>query len=273
MLKGKSAVIYGVSDSMGGAIAKAFAAQGAALYLTALDIEKAQKIANEIKAAGGIALAAQVDALDPEAVKRHLDHLIAKGNHLDISFNLIDVKATQNIPLIEMELSDFLRPVEIAMKTQFITATAAGRIMKKQGYGTIISLTATPGGIGYPMVGGFGPACTAMEAFTSGLASEIGPYGVRVVTIRSAGSPDSKAFKEALKNGNPDMAGIMERMKADTMLKTMPMMKDIANTAVFLASDMAGMITGVVIDVTAGTTAALNHRVPPADKKKQQISH
>jgi 3-oxoacyl-[acyl-carrier protein] reductase len=127
-----------------------------------------------------------------------------------------------------MKLDDFMRPITIAMETQFLTSTASGRIMKKQESGVILSLTATPGGIGYPKVGGFGPACCAIEGFS----------------------------------------------REDTMLKKLPMMADIANVATFLASELAGKITGVTIDVTCGTTTGLNYKVPsipfshPTDNKK-----
>jgi enoyl-[acyl-carrier-protein] reductase (NADH) len=136
--------------------------------------------------------------------------------------------------------------------------------MMKQGSGVIISLTATPGGIGYPFTGGFAPACCAVESFSRNLASELGPYGVRVVNIRSGGSPDSKVFKDAIHSQPVLMETILQNMKDDTMLKQLPLMADIANTAVFLASDLSGKITGVTIDVTCGTTAGLNYRVATA---------
>jgi enoyl-[acyl-carrier-protein] reductase (NADH) len=87
------------------------------------------------------------------------------------------------------------------------------------------------------------------------------------VTIRSGGSPDSKVFKDAIDSNPAAMEAILRTMKADTMLKQMPLMADIANTAVFLASDMAGKITGVTVDVTAGTTAALNYRAQTPDDR------
>jgi 3-oxoacyl-[acyl-carrier protein] reductase len=162
---------------------------------------------------------------------------------------------------VDIAAEDFVRPVTIAMQTQFLTATAAARVMMKQGSGVILSLTATPGGIGYPLTGGFAPACCAIESFSRNLASELGIYGIRVVNIRSAGSPDSKVFKDAIA-GNPEgMKPIIQSMEADTMLKKLPLMADIANVAVFLSSDLAGKITGVTIDVTAGTTAGLNYRM------------
>jgi 3-oxoacyl-[acyl-carrier protein] reductase len=261
-LQNKNAVIYGVGESLGGAVARALAAAGARVFCTARDPRKAQTVADAILAAGGRAEAAQVDALDEEAVNRHADAVVEKAGTLDVSFNLIDMQDVQDIPLIEMRCADFVQPVNIAMRTQFLTATAAGRIMSRQGSGVILTLTATPGGIGYARVGGFGPACCAIEGFSRNLAAELGASGVRVVNIRSAGSPDSRPFREALAQGGPEVAGFLEKLKEDTMLKALPLMEDIANTAIFLASPLAGKITGVTIDVTAGTTSALNYKVP-----------
>ncbi len=270
ILKGKNAVIYGASSSLGGAVAKAFAEAGAYVYVTHHRLEVAQQVATLINDNWGYAEAAQVDALDKESIENHLSSIYDKAESIDISYNAIGIKDVQDIPLIEMDLEDFQRPIDIAMKTQFLTMTAAGRKMAKQKSGVILSLTATPGGIGYAMVGGFGPACCAIESLSCNLAAELGPSGVRVVNIRSAGSPDSRPFKEAIESGGPDVEEFIAKMANDTMLKEMPLMADIANTAVFLASPMAGKITGVTIDVTAGTTAALNYKVTKVAFLKDQ---
>jgi NAD(P)-dependent dehydrogenase (short-subunit alcohol dehydrogenase family) len=262
LLQNKNAVIYGAGGSLGGAVAKALAAAGAQVFLTGLHLENVQQVANEICAAGGRAEAAVVDAMDEKAIEAHIQQVKQKAGTVDISYNAIGVEAKQNIPLVEMALADFLRPVNIAMHTQFLTATAAGRVMIAQGSGVILSLTATPAGIGYPLVGGFGPACCAMESFSRDLASELGPHGVRVVNMRSGGSPDSRVFAEAIAGAAPGVPEFLEKMEADTMLKKLPPMANIANTAVFLASDLAGAITGVTIDITCGTTNALNYRMP-----------
>jgi 3-oxoacyl-[acyl-carrier protein] reductase len=261
MLQHKNAIIYGAGPSLGGTVAQALAAAGARVFVTHRRIEAAEEIVNKIIAAGGKAEAASVDAMDKDAIDAHMEAVVLKAGKVDLSFNLIGVKGDQDIPLVNMPADDFLEPIQGAMHTQFLTATAAGRIMMKQGSGVILSLTATPGGIGYAMVGGFGPACCAIESLSRDLAAELGPYGVRVVNIRSAGSPDSRPFKEVLDSGNEEMIAFIEKLADDTMLKQLPLMEDIANTAVFLASDMAAKITGVTIDVTAGTTAALNYKV------------
>ena len=263
ILQNKNAIIYGAGGSIGSAVAKAFADAGARVFLSGRNLNAVQKVADEILASGGSAAANQVDALDEKAINSHIDRVLRKAGTVDISFNAIDLQVVQNIPLVDIKADDFVRPVTIAMQTQFLTATAAAKIMMKQRSGVILSLTATPGGIGYPFTGGFAPACCAIESFSRNLASELGVYGVRVVNIRSAGSPNSRVFKEAIDSDPEGMAPIIQKMEQDTMLKKLPLMQDIANVAVFLSSDMAGKITGVTIDLTCGTTAGLNYRMPP----------
>ena len=263
MLLNRNAIIYGAGGSLGGAVAKALAQEGAMVFVTGRKLESVKALATEIIAAGGKAEAAEVDALDAKAVNECVNDVVRKAGTLDVSFNAIGLKDRQDVPLTEMTLDEFVRPVRIAMETQFITSTAAGRIMRAQRSGVILSLTATPGGIGYPNVGGFGPACCAIEGFSRDLASELGPFGVRVVNIRSGGSPDSRVFREAIEQGGERVTAFIQKMKDDTMLKELPSMADVANVAVFLVSGMASKITGVTVDVTCGTTAALNYKISP----------
>ena len=257
MLKGKTAVIYGAGGSIGGAVGKAFATAGAMVFLTGRNAASLQLVADEIISAGGKAEIGVVDAQDELAIISHLE----KSGRIDISFNATATEVVQGLPLMDMSAVDYMNPVTTMLRTRFLTAKAAAKLMAVQGSGVILSLTATPGGIGYPNTGGFAAACCAIENFAQNLASEIGIYGVRVVNIRSGGSPDSNVFKDAMSKDPVTMPMELDRMQADTMLKKMPPMADIANIAVFLASDLAGSITGVTVDVTAGTTAGLNYRV------------
>jgi 3-oxoacyl-[acyl-carrier protein] reductase len=267
LLQNKNAVVYGAGGSLGGAVAKALAGAGARVFLTGHRLPSVQKIADEILAARGTAEVDEVDAFNEDAIRAHLERVVQKAGKVDISFNAVGVDVVQNLPLTDIALDDFVRPVTLTMQTRFLTAVAAGKVMMRQGSGVILFLTATPGGIGYPFTGGFAPACCAVEGLSRNLAIELGVYGIRVVTIRSGGSPDSKVFKDAI-DGNPaGMEPIIRMMKADTALKQMPLMADIANAAVLLASDMAGKITGVTVDVTAGTTAGLNYKVQSAAER------
>jgi 3-oxoacyl-[acyl-carrier protein] reductase len=263
LLQNKIAIIYGAGGSLGGAVAKSFAGAGARVFLTGLHLSSVQKVCSDILASGGKAEFAQVDALDEIEINDHISSVVQSAGKVDISFNAAGVDLVQNIPLIDIPLDDFLSPISMTMQTRFLTAKAAAKVMIKQKSGVILTLTATPGGIGYPFTGGFAPACCAVESLSRNLASELGIYGIRVVNIRSGGSPDSRVFKEAIAIDPRGMETTLGTMRADTMLKELPLMADIANTAVFLVSDLASKITGVTIDVTCGTTAGLNYRVAP----------
>lgn len=259
LLQYKTAVIYGAGGSLGGAVAKAFAGAGARVFLTGHRRASLSRLEDDLThPAAGVDI---VDAFDEAAVEAHLK----KIGPIDISFNAVGVDVVQNKPLLDISVEDFAGVACKTLQTRFITAKAAGKVMIRQGRGVILFLTATPGGIGYPFTGGFGPACSAVEALSTTLATELGSYGVRVVTIRSGGSPDSKVFRDAIDAQPEAMAPILRQMRSDTMLKRLPSMADIAQTAVFLASDLAAAITGVTVDATCGTTAGLNYRADPVN--------
>jgi 3-oxoacyl-[acyl-carrier protein] reductase len=260
ILTNKNAIIYGAGGSLGGAVAIALAAAGAIVYLTGRNKTSVQAIAEKIIKAGGKAEVDVVDGFNEEAINDHIQKVVQRAGHVDISFNAVGVDVKQGAPLVDFSMDEYVAPVTKTMQTRFLTAKAAGRQMIKQGSGVILSLTATPGGIGYPYTGGFAAACAAVESFSRNLASELGVYGIRVVNIRSGGSPDSRVFKGGIEKEPELMKTVLGTMKADTMLKKLPVMADIANTAVFLASDLAAGITGVTVDVTVGTTAGLNYR-------------
>jgi 3-oxoacyl-[acyl-carrier protein] reductase len=262
-LKNKNAIIYGAGGSLGSTIAIALAREGARIFLTGRSLTSVAKVKDQITKEGGNAEAAAIDALNEQSVATHIRDVVSRYGTVDISFNLIGFEVKQTIPLIDLSLKDFVDPISTAMTTHFLTATAAARIMIQQRSGVILSLSSTPGGIGYPLVGAWGLICNAIESFSRNLAVETGAYGVRVVSIRSAGSPDSRVFTEAIENHGEWAKQFIKKLEDDTMLKQLPLMKDIANAAIFLSSDMADKITGITLDITAGTTNGLNYKMVP----------
>jgi len=254
LLQHKNAIIYGAGGSIGGAVARAFAKEGAKVFLGGRTLSSLQTVANDINNAGGKAETVIVDALNEESVNKNIKAIVNKEGSIDISFNAINVEDKQGITLAEMSLEDFFRPISIAMQSQFITTRAASRYMLNQGSGVILSITATPAAKAYTLTGGFGPTCSAIEGFSRNLAAELGSKGIRVVCIRSAGSPDSEVFKKAMaKKVKLAQEEIVDIAK-DTMLNRLPLMAEIANVAVFLVSDLASGMTGTSVNVTCGTT-------------------
>lgn len=259
LLAGKRAVIYGAAGAIGGAVSRAFAREGAQLFLAGRTLEKAKALESELQQAGATATAAQVDALDRAAVEKHLDEVVRAAGGIDISFNLIGLGGDQGQPLTAMSQEAFDIAIDTAMRTHFFTATAAARHMQAQGGGVLLALTAQVARKPYVGSGGFGVACAAIEGLWRQLAIELGPAGIRCVTLRSSGSPDAPGVTAAIAE-HARAAGISReafeaRIAEKTMLKRMPRMAEIANVAVLMASDRASSVTAAVLNATCGEIA------------------
>jgi 3-oxoacyl-[acyl-carrier protein] reductase len=256
LLENKNAVIYGAGGSIGGAVARAFAREGATVFLAGRTLESLEEVAEEIRSAGGVAETAQVDALDEQAVDGHVDAVAASAGGIDVSFNLISYGDVQGTPLAEMPLEDFERPVMSAVRTQFLSARAAARHMIRQGSGMILTFGGaggrdpirdyTSGGF-QVYLGGFQVALGAIDVLRRQLASELGPHGIRVVTLQSGGVPETtrEDWREAITRSFVDTS----------MLKRVETLDDVGNVAAFAASDLARTMTATNINITAGRVA------------------
>src|SRR5437870_8182917 len=191
LLENKNAVIYGGGGSVGGAVARAFAREGAKVFLAGRTVPALDKVAEEISAAGGVAETAQVVALDERAVDEHADAVAEKAGSIDVSFNAISHGDVHGTPLLEMPFDDFARPIANAMRAQFLTTRAAARHMTRRGSGVILTITATTARMSIPNVGGTGVAFDAIESLCRQWASELGPFGIRVVWLQTTGIPEA----------------------------------------------------------------------------------
>ena len=258
LLTDKNAIVYGGGGAVGGAVARAFAREGARVFLAGRTREPLQHVADDIAAADGQAEVAEVDALDPVEVESHAAAVAADGG-MDVSFNAIWIRGDlQGTPLLEMRVEDFLTPIEIAARTHFITATAAARHMVERGHGVILTLSTSAARLPardqrMHATGGFGVACGAIETFTRALAGEIGPRGVRVVCLRSDALPET--WTPSVTPGEEQFAeGTVGRFMSDgTALGRLPRLAEVGDVAAFLASDRAGAITRTVVNVSAGS--------------------
>jgi NAD(P)-dependent dehydrogenase (short-subunit alcohol dehydrogenase family) len=244
MLENKNAVIYGAGGSIGGAVAKAFAAEGARVFLTGRTEKTLEAVAEQVRAAGGRADVAVVDGLDEQAVDEHARTVVEQGGSLDVSLNLVP-------------RGDVTRAVVNGLTTNFLTARAAARQMVRQGSGVIIALDS--GSVhGSPMMGSTGPADAALDTLVRNLAQEVGPQGVRVVGIWTAGLPETFT-REKLAAVNAEFAtndamyqGLLDQLDQARMTRRSPRLAEVAATAAFLASDHAAAITGTFVNVTSG---------------------
>jgi NAD(P)-dependent dehydrogenase (short-subunit alcohol dehydrogenase family) len=129
MLKDKVAVIYGAGGAIGSAVARAFASEGANLFLTGLHLAPVEAVAKELVSAGGSAEAAEVDALDQQALDKHLQSVIDKAGRVDISFNAVGIPNAKilGVPLIELDVDRFSSPITTYATSYFLTARMAAR--------------------------------------------------------------------------------------------------------------------------------------------------
>ncbi|MER5625107.1 SDR family oxidoreductase [Streptosporangium sp. NPDC002544] len=247
LLEGKNAVIYGGGGVIGGAVARAFAREGATVFLAGRTLARLEKVAEEIRAAGGVARTAEVDALDARMVDEHADAVAAEAGSIDVSFNLISHGDVQGTPMADMSPEDYERPVVTAVRTMFLTSRAAARHMRRQGSGVILAF----GGSGHPLrghyLGGIQAAFEAIESMRRQLASELGPHGVRVVTLRTGGVP------ETLPEGFEGREAIVEGIEKMTMLGRAATLDDVGNVAAFVASDRARAMTAATANISCGS--------------------
>jgi 3-oxoacyl-[acyl-carrier protein] reductase len=245
LLENKNAVIYGGAGSIGGAVARAFGREGARVFLAGRTLGTLDAVAEEIRSAGGAAETAEVDALDERAVDEHADAVAAQAGSLDISFNVITHPYTHGTPMAEMEVDDFTAPVETAVRTTFLTTRAAARHMMRQKAGVLLAF----GGSGDPIrdyyIGGTQVAFEAVEAMRKQLSVELGPHGVRFVTLRTGGVPESLGEGEALD-------AIVSAMEAPTLTGRTATLEDVGHVAAFVASDRARTMTAATVNVSAG---------------------
>ena len=260
MLKDKVAVIYGAGGAIGGAVALAFAQEGAELFLTGRHLAPVEAVAKEVVSDGGSAEPAEVDALDEQAVDEHLQSVIEKTGRVDISFNAVGITDTSilGVPLVELDIEQFSLPIATYTRSYFLTARLAAQRMVPNGAGVIMSVTTLHARTGLPLVGGFGPAMAAMEALTRDLSAELAPQGIRVVGLRPQAMPESVGSRRRFFEPRAKALGMTwEQFQAMLAGRTHPRrlmtLEEMASVAVFMASDKASGMTGTTVNLTMGS--------------------
>ena len=258
MLKDKVAVIYGAGGAIGGAVARTFAREGAKVFLTGRHLPPVEIVAKQIVADGGSAEAAEVDALDEQAVDDHLRSVVEEAGRVDISFNAVGIPnaGILGIPLVDLDVERFFVPITGSVRSYFLTARLAARRMVPNGSGVIMTVTATHAREGLPLVGGYGPAQAAKEALTRDLSAELAPHGIRVVGLRPQAMPETRTIRDAFEP-RAEASGMtwdqwQEMLASRTHPRRLMTLEEMANVAAFMASDRASGMTGTTVNLTMG---------------------
>jgi 3-oxoacyl-[acyl-carrier protein] reductase len=244
LLENKVAAIYGGGGNIGGAAARAFAREGARVFLAGRTTTSLEEVASDVRSNGGVADISLVDALDEGQVNAFVDDVIARAGKLDISFNVIAYRDVQK-PLTEITLDEFEQPIVTATRTQFLTTSAAVRHMAPKRSGVILTF----GGSGpqtVPGMGGFKIALDAVEGLRRQWASELGPFGIRVISMKTGGIP------ETMPRHFPGADEIMASIIDGTLLKRAATLEDVGNVATFLVSDHSRTMTSTEVNISSG---------------------
>ena len=259
ILHGKHAVVFGAGGSIGAAVAKEFAAEGAEVFLSGRTKSNLERVAKQIGEHGGRAQAAVIDTLNDSAVNEYFDGIVNQRGKIDVILDAAGPLAKDygnGKNAVDLPVEEFMVPLATMVRSRFITARAAARQMIKQHSGVIILVTGSPARAHVPGATAIGAAFGAIENLAANLAFEVSPFGVRVVCVRTVANVDSRSIQDT----TDFLAGQLHITKDQAMaqiaqanfLKIPATVQDTANAAVMIASDRARMMTGTVVNATAG---------------------
>lgn len=260
LLHEKAALVYGGGGAIGGAVARVFAREGARVFIAGRTQAKLDAVAADIIVSGGTVETARIDVFDQRAVELHADAVAAKAGGIDIALNAVSVMHDQGTFLADLSLDEFMRPIDGFLRTLFITSKAVARHMGGNRPGVILVLSEPGSRLAVGGILGHSVSSAGKEVFSRVLAAELAPNNVRVICIRphavadgpAAGSYTNELFTPAPGHSIEDF---MEGLAQGTMLKRLPTLSDVAETAAFLASDRARAFTGTVVNLTSGFVA------------------
>jgi len=252
-LKDKIAIVTGASRGVGKAIAFAFAREGANVAVTGVR-SPAEDTAKAIKDLGGASLSFRLDVRDNEMVDKMISQILDEFKKIDILVN--NAGAFIVAQVIEMNEDEWNYIMDVNAKGVFLCSKAVAKVMISQNAGgKIINISSTAGLVGHKGYSAYCASKRAILAFTESLAKELAPYRINVNAICPGDVETDMLTDEIRKVAN--LRSVPEEQVREEKLQSIPLHKfaqpeDIANLAVFLASDESSHITGETIKVAGG---------------------
>ena len=259
-LKDKVAVVFAASGEIAGAVARSFSQHGAKVYVTARNLEAVKVLAQEIRAGGGRAEAASVDAMNEAGIDDFLKKVVADNGKLDVVFNGIGVSYNEmggRPPTTAATFEQFMAPMEKLCGSQFLTSRVAAKYMiQTRCEGTILLLTAQLSKSKFPNLAGITAASAAIEGLTRVMAAEFGGEGIKVICICSGALMETRRISgwidAAAKQYGIATEQMVAQYKAFDILKTSPTLKQLGETAAFLVSEAGVVLNSHIVDVDCG---------------------
>lgn len=251
-LQGKVALITGAGSGIGKAAAAAFAREGARLVITDINLEAAQATAREI---GTDCVAVPGDHRRRDDNARAVDAAMSKWGQLDILYNNAGVAYRNDIDSTDDDAIEYSLSVNISGPYRMTqTALPALRQRAKDGGFPAILFTASIHSLMVkPMLTLYGTSKHAVGGLVASMARELGPQGIRVNAV-CPGPVDTPLLRKNLVAQFGDVETGMKTFAGDVPLGRIPTLTDVANAAIFLCSDKASIINGVLLPVDGGQT-------------------
>ncbi|MDN8597905.1 SDR family NAD(P)-dependent oxidoreductase [Citrobacter sp. S2-9] len=262
LLEGKIAVIFGGSGAIGSAVAHVMAREGALVYLGARHQTRLDRVAGEIRAAGGTAGTFIIDVLDEQSTMTRTTQLAQRAGGIDIVVNATGFNHNQGKGIAELSLPEFMQGISPFLSAYFNISKAVIPHMGGERRGTILTVVAPAGHMAVSGHSGHIVGCAGTEAFTRALASEVSPRNIRAICVRchaitdavQAGSYTRDVFMPKAQAMGLSVEEWVAGAAQSTMLKRLPTLSQVAETMAFLASDHASAMTATVVNMTAGAT-------------------
>ena len=250
----KIALVTGAGSGLGEATAKRFAEEGAHVYVTDVNADSAERVANEINSAGGGATARFQDVTDEGDWDVLMGEIIAAHGKLDVVVNNAGIVLTGNVE--EATLDDWRKTQAVNLDAVFMGTRAAVKTMKSKG-GSIINISSIEGIIGEANTAAYNASKGGVRIFTKSAALHCAAedYNIRVNSVHP-GFIVTPMVEEGIASLGEEAAAMMEaRVMSDIPLKAMGEPRDIANGCLFLASDESKYMTGSELVIDGGYTA------------------
>jgi NAD(P)-dependent dehydrogenase (short-subunit alcohol dehydrogenase family) len=249
-LKANVSIVTGGARGLGKAMATALAQAGSHIVIADIDIQEAQRTANELQKEGIEAMAIQVDVTQPEQVEQMVHTIMEKFHRIDVLFNNAGI--VQHVPIEDMDFSDWQKTMNVNLNSVFIVSKAVGKVMIKQKRGSIINISSMSGIIvNTPQCqAAYNTSKAGVIMLTKSLAAEWAQHNIRVNTI-APGYMKTELTRPFFE-GNSDM---VKQWAALTPMKRPGTPDELQGIALYLASDASSFATGGVFVIDGGYTA------------------
>jgi len=249
-LEKKVALVTGGGAGLGRGIAERFCAEGAAVAIFEIAPESTLDFEEKMRAAGNEALGIIGDVRNEKEVRAAVTQIVARWGRLDILVNNAGVSSGKNADLVEVELSEWGRVLDVNLNGPFLCVKHAAPAIRESGGGSIINMTSISARTCYPGHGSYSVSKAALESLTLQAAVELAPWKIRVNSM-SLGW-----FRTALNEHTYRVPDELARRELTVPLGRIGSIEDAADLAVFLAGDESTYLTGESVELDGGLIAA-----------------